>query len=127
MSEECPELLPRRYWVDAGIQFLRKRRRDLEKLGFEEERSRFLYKTWELDDVFRVVRIAKMILGGDGRFVLIRVSTQPLCLSCNALLKFSSKRCENCGSFNIERGGWLNLSTKKIEFEKSHAPANGKK
>lgn len=121
MSEECPELLRRRFWVDAGFQCVQKRRRDLQESGFMKQPSgHYVYKTGQLENALHAVKIAKTIVGGNNgnNFALIRVSTQPHCLDCNALLKFSSDRCDLCGSFNIERGGWLNLSTKRIEFEK---------
>lgn len=120
MTEECPELLPRRFWVDAGFQCVQKRRRDLQESGFMKQPSgHYVYKTGQLENALQAVETAKSIVGGNnGHFVLIRVSTQPHCLDCNALLKFSSERCDDCGSFNIERGGRLNLSTQQIEFEK---------
>ena len=119
MSEECSELLPRRYWVDVGFQRARKRH-ELQQVGFKRQPSGHnVYKTKRLEKALQAVEIAKSIVGGNnGHSVQIRVSTQPLCLDCNALLKFSSERCCDCGSFNIERTGWLNLSTKRIEFEK---------
>jgi len=119
MSEDSPEHLPRRYWVDVGFQRGRKRY-ELQQVGFKRQPSgHFVYKTRRLDQALQAVEIAQTILSGNnGHFVLIRVSTQPLCLSCGALLKFSGRRCDVCMSSNIENSGWLNISTGKIEFEK---------
>lgn len=131
-EQPCPELIPRRYWVDVGDwndlptlsfreRFYRAQKRyDLQEAGFRKQSTgNFVYKTTRLDKVLRMVTIAKSILGpNNGYSEEIRVSTQPLCRSCGALLRFSDTRCGDCGSFNIEHPGRLNIDTCKIEFEK---------
>jgi hypothetical protein len=130
----APECLRRRFWIcvdpsllsdnsklDFKSRLLRvESLKNLIGIGYREDRfSHTLnYKSTDLNKILRIYRRTEEILGKNGYSDSIRIKTQPICKNCGALLKFSSRVCQDCGSCNIERGGQYDVNSQRIIFER---------
>ena len=116
-EESMPEEIVRRYWVTTsyckGVEI----RAQLKEIGLKKANGpRMVLKTTDKNVAFMAVGLAETIIGYNGH--LVKVSTQPKCLTCGAFLPFRTKKvCPDCGSRNLERAGVVRFPEKKIVFE----------